>query len=53
MCVWGQGWGGGVSADIARKKKGHALVPSLSPHFYLSLYQDLANQIPSFMHFLK
>lgn len=31
---------GGVSADISRRKKGHALVPSISPHLYLSLLQD-------------
>lgn len=46
---------GGVSADITRRKKGHALVSSISPHLYLSLLQEsgrLANQIPSFIHFL-
>lgn len=50
VCVWG-----GVSADIARREKGHALVPSISPHLHPSLLQDsvrLANQIPSFIHFL-
>lgn len=51
MCVWGVS----LLTSLAGEKKGHALVSSISRHLYLSLRQDsgrLANQIPSFIHFL-
>lgn len=47
--------GGCLCWHHSQEKKGHALVPSISPHLYLSLLQEsgrLANQIPSFIHFL-